>query len=969
MKIPFINKAPTPNDDEKEITRLPVSQTPTVTSSAPSLKGISQEDISFKQSATIVDSSPIGKAYQKQIDTIGDYWPAQSLFHGTVIDVEWNTKGGSFATESSSPTDEDIDVAIGSNQEEALAALISSEHASRIGGSYSIEERHSLEEFLAGFTLNMLSELEDADGYYKFKQSIHREAFFSMSSGTIYDYVAEEISHSPLVSNRIGSTSKRKVVEQATKEQAVKGKARFNSIDTNFRSSEDDDRRPAKIIGYPAPRYYEAKDPVVIISNTQRSTRFGGDGKYREDGLLECRNVEPSFFGGGFDARWGLLYPESYSSDLNAHGGIPSVCKKVIWESEVIANEYSDNEGFRKNINAIIFSSSTFSSNFGFPSPIALNPWRQAWIPILLDYEFEYTPQNDNWKLGLADFEQINPSQVSTSAPIIISGRMPLASKTGRIIADQIQRFLDEEHELDETDDGVISDDVYLEISALIKAYRTRDMLSATLTGLDEELEKIHIDDPLRSGMMKITKMSVLDSYGQVKELDVTSPQMQSPTVGLSLETVADNSTILMKPRIPQGARLNLRLLANDDDGSEANSGSSKINLDDEDIPSAKSPICAFLLPDHIEWAMEVFDSQGTACGQLRVGERNWALNGIQKGKLVWDTAPGSDTPIGTLPNTGNLHADNFLNKLYEIGLIDEVERGSSYEYEDNLSSAGGEGVLSALLRAIDTTYWDMDPFGKGGSDHPAFYMGRPIAVVRAKLRLEIDESERTMSDALRKYSFDVKLGLLEKVGDGLLGYFVNDDYTKLHTIYPVVDDGTGGLVPGVTGSVLAQKCDLPEDNEHNSATCEKCIAYEEAVLDHQALDHPFLEFDPIVEIRPEEDVYLTLLINIQSSVHVTCGFLPQKEITLLREHWEDAVARIAPTFKVGPVLVDPSSIRMPIDNAKPNLIWKWANKPSTTEWTEMPIANSDDLAGLPTGKTKAYEGWIKLDIDESQDN
>jgi hypothetical protein len=34
-----------------------------------------------------------------------------------------------------------------------------------------------------------------------------------------------------------------------------------------------------------------------------------------------------------------------------------------------------------------------------------------------------------------------------------------------------------------------------------------------------------------------------------------------------------------------------------------------------------------------------------------------------------------------------------------------------------------------------------------------------------------------------------------------------------------------------------------------------------------------------------------------------------------------------------------------------------------------MPIANSDDLAGLPTGKTKAYEGWIKLDIDESQDN
>ena len=109
--------------------------------------------------------------------------------------------------------------------------------------------------------------------------------------------------------------------------------------------------------------------------------------------------------------------------------------------------------------------------------------------------------------------------------------------------------------------------------------------------------------------------------------------------------------------------------------------------------------------------------------------------------------------------------------------------------------------------------------------------------------------------------------------------------------------------------------------------------------------------------------------MNPQSSVHVTSGFLPQKEITLLREHWEDAVSRIAPSFRVGPVLVDPSSIRMPIDDAKPNLKWSWTHRETPSDWMEAPIKRSDSLAGLPNGKMTAYEGWIKLDIDESQES
>ena len=67
--------------------------------------------------------------------------------------------------------------------------------------------------------------------------------------------------------------------------------------------------------------------------------------------------------------------------------------------------------------------------------------------------------------------------------------------------------------------------------------------------------------------------------------------------------------------------------------------------------------------------------------------------------------------------------------------------------------------------------------------------------------------------------------------------------------------------------------------------------------------------------------------MNPQSALHITSGFLPQKQITLLREHWDVPVSKIAPTFKVGPVLVDPANIRMPIESANPVMNWEWLHR------------------------------------------
>src|SRR5262249_43541185 len=114
------------------------------------------------------------------------------------------------------------------------------------------------------------------------------------------------------------------------------------------------------------------------------------------------------------------------------------------------------------------------------------------------------------------------------------------------------------------------------------------------------------------------------------------------------------------------------------------------------------------------------------------------------------------------------------------------------------------ESALSAFLRAIDTTLWSVDTFAGLGNEHIAGLVGRPVTVVRATLRLEIQDdlgeltfasgdakaARRKSYDELADRAFPVRLGELTRSDDGLLGFFVDDDYSKFHVVDKVVRDG-----------------------------------------------------------------------------------------------------------------------------------------------------------------------------------
>ena len=147
------------------------------------------------------------------------------------------------------------------------------------------------------------------------------------------------------------------------------------------------------------------------------------------------------------------------------------------------------------------------------------------------------------------------------------------------------------------------------------------------------------------------------------------------------------------------------------------------------------------------------------------------------------------------------------------------------------------------MLRAIDTTLWTVDTFAVLGATHVAGLVGRPIAVVRSTLRLDIrnDIGELSFADpaqqaareaayaALADRAFPVRLGEITRDDDGVLGFFVDDDFSRFHIVDKVVRDsardagrGRGQLgVLGSTACACRRRLPTPTSSPRTKFSCD----------------------------------------------------------------------------------------------------------------------------------------------------
>jgi hypothetical protein len=598
-------------------------------------------------------------------------------------------------------------------------------------------------------------------------------------------------------------------------------------------------------------------------------------------------------------------------------------------------------------------------------SPVGVTRWAQPWVPLWCDWELEPALDNsiERWKLGTVDIEVRDGKVADAAAGPVVQGRSLLTSAAAKALAAQIRQWLADEDLRNQANQGVVTaaDEEELATAAasaegldvlagsfheLSESILGIDPLSAMATIIDEagnpDSKPLVHDLPLllAGGAARITRMRVVDAFGRWR--DLTAASLAKAKMATTIAHPQGAPHLTLAPRIQRPARLAFRLIdpRTPDGGPEVEA---RINQEHED--EAISPVAGWLMPDHVDEALEFFDASGNPLGQLMHDELS--------GGVTWEGSPGRPGPIGVGPDPGDDTGARHLTALAAGMVAADAAFRNAAEKKSALDSA-----LTALLRAVDTTLWTVDPLGSVGTGAVAGLVGRPIAVVRAVIRLEIQDDldlldydtpgcpkreERAQAYVeLAARAIEVRLGTLTRTDDGLLAYAVDDDYSQLRLVAPEVRE---------------QSRESGRRRGHLSVYPQGSKAPPEISV----IQHPYVSGPTEVFVRTGQTVRLTLLMNPGGKVHVTSGILPRKSLALARDWFHSGLTRLSPSFRVGPVLVDPTSMHLPtVTGLGKKQVFTYRDTPLT--WRDDPIVAATQTAYLPEQPSTFKEGWIRVE-------
>jgi hypothetical protein len=646
-----------------------------------------------------------------------------------------------------------------------------------------------------------------------------------------------------------------------------------------------------------APQFYEPNEPVVLITGAPAiaSDRFG------QDGPLDCAVVE---------------------------GEIPDAAKAAGALRGVVAAAV----------------------------PEALRVWAEpTWHPLLLQWEVEFFPAGRSGNLGGAsrdfgaDFiaagyglaaDQVELPLLDEQALVlstganVYTGTTVLSAAASPVLADRVLRYLAKPvlaaldgkvSEREYADDPVSTFDRYLaggrtepRLVTLIGVYRHLagneiNALAQSLGGFNDALvmrrlvRQLPVADPLgfptyreiterevapavadgnrhtpqpsssfnpiRAGALRLLRLRLIDTFGVSRDIGTDS-------VGTTtqLRLTEHPEWVNMPPRIAQPARLSVRWL-------DAGSGTEEMNA----VP-ATTPVCGWLLSNHLDSSIAVHAADGPAIGGV------YALPGGSDGTAAWRSAPGRP-PVG-------------VSEIDDAHLRAVVER----------LIADGPDAVGLMAATIDAALGAIEP-DTGTQPGRALLVSRPVAVVRASVRLELagrparDQDWNVFRQDLRRTGcetngfervlFPIRLGDHGRLGDGLIGFWEEGPAGRL--------DPRFRAVPEPDATVLQRSFADPAST-------------------------------------------LTMLVDPRGAVHACCGILPAKSLRIPDEHYRRALESLAVTFLTAPVLGDLAQApSLPLPD-EPGFLWSWLER-DVAGWTQI---GAEPLVGR-TALTAAFPGHPTL--------
>ena len=423
----------------------------------------------------------------------------------------------------------------------------------------------------------------------------------------------------------------------------------------------------------------------------------------------------------------------------------------------------------------------------------------------------------------------------------------------------------------------------------------TREIEEAVAGEIKSAPQPLDDFNPIRSGEMRIIDLQLVDTFGQVRNLDW---KVNSEEYVIKPESMKanKNNRILLTPRFVQPCRINFRWLsANDQD-----------NLETNDAPNT-TPICGWILPNNLNGSLMIYDNQGQALGAINI-------NG------EWDNAPGN-TQLDTrmiggheIPNISNIHLHKMVKTMITLGI----------------------NFVRNFNRCLNNALNNIDPENFAQNQSLALLMGRPIAVVRTSVNLELQglaainqdwhifrqemqqmcSIEERDTDDLKDVKVPIRIGEYQQLNDGIIGYWKEQENAASETGYEYENN-----------IFYAQQSDLNESEN-----------IETQFIDRET--NPEVEEGPINIIQSinSSPQTLTMLVDPRGVFHATSGILPSKVINIPPEHYNEALANIKVTFLTAPILTEQTkqgSINLPLPT-EPDYDWVWLEKKGRENWSEI---------------------------------
>ncbi|MFJ6019979.1 hypothetical protein ACIQFP_11575 [Nocardiopsis alba] len=409
----------------------------------------------------------------------------------------------------------------------------------------------------------------------------------------------------------------------------------------------------------------------------------------------------------------------------------------------------------------------------------------------------------------------------------------------------------------------------------------------------------------LRAGQILFSSLTIVDRFGRSVRLVPGDDPAHFALDAVPESMVPDHPVgefgadryVELGPRLLQPARLSFEPLI---PGQEA-----PVTFD----PS-RNPVCGWLLHNRLDASLACYGPTGDALGELRT-----AMDPDSGEQVVaWRRLPGS-----------------------ELRTMDDLREDHPYLYEvlEPVRSKGPD-TLAALLATVDEAVAGIDPGGidPGGA---GFFLGRPLALVRARLDMRLegparaDVSWREAIDppapATTDYLWTVRLGEAAQTDDGLVGYVLNHDYEHLETVVDPEGPDTDYLRPIANGERLRLRLDTDDAAE------------------------------------------VMLLIDPRAPVHAVTDVLPTGRLEIPRRFVDPVLEHMSVSFRTGPLLAatverevngDPVA---PVSMPRPSTVtgsWSWT-EPVGEGWEEHPIEATDPTRP-PTATPHLRSGFLVLD-------